>query len=173
MADPLSVIVLLLFLLLRVADFQHCLLKTKWVNDNSYHNKRAHWQHSWPTTKMFCYYFPLKKKGPSLFVSCMVEIGDLVLEKKILKNCKCNFAIHLALGQFLKQTWITLITKTQFVPIELVVIGLRLVVQEKRFKIWVVFAPYLDKIKKTEYKEKNFDYYFQFLKYFSLFLDIK
>ena len=96
----------------------------------------------WISSMYFCYFViisPWKRAGPSFeqiwipviqgcIVPSLVEIGPLVLEKKIFKFCQCIFAIALlsplgkGWGPLFEQTWV-LISQECFVP-SLVEIGL-------------------------------------------------
>ena len=107
-------------------------------------------------SSMYFRYFiiisPWERAGPSFdqiwipitqgcFVPSLVEIGPVVLKKKIFKVCQCIFAISLlshlgkGWGPSFEQTWI-LITQGCFVP-SLVEIGP--VVLEKKRKMWKVY----------------------------------
>ena len=85
------------------------------------------------------------------FVPSLVEIGLVVLKKKIFKCCQCIFAISLSSslekgwGHSFEQAWV-LITQECFVP-SLVVIG-PVILEKKIFKVrqhiyyFVIISPW-------------------------------
>ena len=106
-------------------------------------------------SSMYFHYFiiisPWKRVGPFIWTNLnplhpgilcasLVEIGPVVLEKKIFKSCQCIFTISLlsplweGRGPSFEHTWIPF-TQGYFVP-SLVEIGP--VVLEKKMKMWKV-----------------------------------